>query len=94
MSDDEIDASDEPFDADSPESIDTFWKDAVVTRDGAEAAADAVSAGKGCGPQKTPKKVLLSVRYSPEVVEYFKSIGKGWQTRMDEVLKAYVDSHR
>ena len=26
--------------------------------------------------------------------EYFKSTGKGWQTHMDEVLKAYVDSHR
>jgi len=34
--------------------------------------------------------VLLSVCYSPEVVDYFRSTGKGWQVRMDEVLKEYV----
>jgi len=28
------------------------------------------------------------------VVDYFRSTGKGWQTRMDEVLKEYVVSHR
>ncbi|HEY7817263.1 MAG TPA: BrnA antitoxin family protein, partial [Vicinamibacteria bacterium] len=37
---------------------------------------------------------LLSVRYSPEVVEYFKSTGEGWQTRMDEALKEWVATNR
>jgi uncharacterized protein (DUF4415 family) len=36
-------------------------------------------------------KRLTSVRYSARVVDYFKSTGKGWQTRMDAVLLAYVD---
>ena len=45
------------------------------------------------GPQKKPRKVLLSMRYSPEVIDYFKSTGKGWQARIDEVLREYVDSH-
>ena len=36
-------------------------------------------------------KLLLSVRYSREVVEYFKSTGAGWQSRMDSVLRAYVN---
>lgn len=44
-------------------------------------------------PKSENPKILLSVRYSPEVVEYFKSTGKGWQTRMDEVLRNYVASH-
>ena len=35
-------------------------------------------------------KLLVSVRYSPEVLEYFKSTGSGWQSRMDGVLKDYV----
>ncbi len=39
-------------------------------------------------------KILLSVRYSSDVVEFFKTSGKGWQTRMDEVLREYVASHR
>jgi uncharacterized protein (DUF4415 family) len=41
-------------------------------------------------PKSENKKVLLSVRYSTEVVEYFKSTGDGWQSRMDNVLRAYV----
>lgn len=40
-----------------------------------------------------PKKVLVSVRYSPEVVAYFKSTGKGWQKRMDEALKEWLREH-
>ena len=36
------------------------------------------------------KKLLVSVRYSPEVVAYFKSTGKDWQSRMDGVLQQYV----
>ena len=46
------------------------------------------------GPQKDPKKVLVSVRYSPEVIEYFKSTGPGWQARMDSVLREYIESHQ
>ena len=44
-------------------------------------------------PKLENKKVLLSVRYSPQVVEYFKSTGDGWQSRMDCVLAEYVASH-
>ena len=36
---------------------------------------------------RNPKKILLSVRYSAEVVDFFKSTGEGWQTRMDEALR-------
>lgn len=42
-------------------------------------------------PKSPHKKLLVSVRYSPEVVEYFKATGEGWQSRMDGVLKAYVE---
>jgi uncharacterized protein (DUF4415 family) len=44
-------------------------------------------------PKSVSKKQLLSVRYSPEVVEYFKSTGDGWQVRMDKVLREYVARH-
>jgi len=37
-------------------------------------------------PKSATKKLLVSVRYSPEVLEYFKSTGEGWQARMDGVL--------
>jgi uncharacterized protein (DUF4415 family) len=44
-------------------------------------------------PKSDKKKLLVSVRYSPEVVEYFKSTGDGWQSRMDGVLRKYVERH-
>jgi uncharacterized protein (DUF4415 family) len=43
------------------------------------------------GRPKSPNpKQLVSVRYSPEVLEFFKATGEGWQTRMDGVLRQYV----
>ncbi len=42
------------------------------------------------GLQKSPVKIPVSIRLNPEVVEYFKSQGKGWQTRINEVLAEYV----
>ncbi len=41
-------------------------------------------------PKSASKKLLVSVRYSPEVLAYFKSTGEGWQSRMDGVLQQYV----
>ena len=44
-------------------------------------------------PKSPRRKVLLSVRYSPEVVEYFRATGSGWQTRMDDALKEWLKEH-
>jgi uncharacterized protein (DUF4415 family) len=41
-------------------------------------------------PKSANPKQLVSVRYSPEVLAYFKSTGEGWQSRMDGVLRQYV----
>jgi uncharacterized protein (DUF4415 family) len=44
-------------------------------------------------PKSERKKLLVSVRYSQEVVDFFKSTGEGWQSRMDGVLRQYVEQH-
>ena len=41
-------------------------------------------------PKSESAKKLVSVRYSQEVLAYFKSTGEGWQSRMDGVLREYV----
>jgi uncharacterized protein (DUF4415 family) len=41
-------------------------------------------------PKSDNPKQLVSVRYSQEVLAYFKSTGEGWQSRMDGVLRDYV----
>ncbi|MBF0623599.1 MAG: BrnT family toxin [Magnetococcales bacterium] len=45
-------------------------------------------------PVNPGRKVLLSVRYSRDVVEFFRAMGPGWQTRMNDVLQEWVASHR
>ena len=41
------------------------------------------------------KKQSLTVRYDKEVVDYFKyTVGRGYQTKMNAVLKAYVKAKR
>lgn len=44
-------------------------------------------------PKSASTKQLVSIRYSPEVLAYFKSTGEGWQGRIDRVLRDYVTSH-
>lgn len=43
-------------------------------------------------PKADSTKQPVSIRLSPEVVEYFKASGPGWQTRIDTVLREYVAS--
>jgi len=45
------------------------------------------------GPQKKPTKKQLTLRLNQDVVEYFELQGKGWQTKINEVLADYVHSH-
>lgn len=68
------------------------WSRAVVTPGG---GVDATLAAlrRARGPSQKPRKTQLTVRYSPEVVAYFKATGKGWQARMDAALKEWIAQH-
>ena len=67
---------------------------AVVVKKGGYAAVRTALAEKRKrghrGPQAKPTKMLVSIRYSAEVLQYFKSTGAGWQTRMNEALVDWV----
>ncbi len=71
--------------------------DASLVRDGdapewtPEMFARAV-ARKGLKP--APKKTLLSLRIDSDVIEWFKSQGVGYQSRMNALLRAYMDAHK
>ena len=39
-------------------------------------------------------KQLLTLRLDNEVIESFRATGDGWQTRINEVLREWVRSHR
>ncbi|MGO4326215.1 BrnA antitoxin family protein [Cupriavidus sp. 2TAF22] len=40
------------------------------------------------------RKVSLNMRADRDVIDAFKATGDGWQTRINEVLRAYAKSHR
>ena len=44
-------------------------------------------------PKLAETKQLISVRYNPKVIAYFRATGEGWQARMDEILLKYVERH-
>jgi uncharacterized protein (DUF4415 family) len=73
------------------------WEGAVLVKGGGYQTARAAVAAKRergqRGAQRSPVKQLVSVRYSPEVLAYFKSEGAGWQTRMNDALKQWVCAH-
>lgn len=39
------------------------------------------------GKQKEPTKVSVGIRLSPDVVAHFRATGRGWQTRVDDILR-------
>ena len=40
------------------------------------------------------KKERLTVRFDADVVQWFKKQGKGYQTRMNTVLKSFYEAHK
>ena len=79
-------------DVDSPELTE---KDFKRMRPASEVLPQVVSAyRKGRKVQNSPTKIPVSIRLSQEVVEYFHATGRDWQSRVDEVLREFVGSHR
>jgi len=50
-----------------------------------------VIANRKRGPQKAAKKVPVSIRLSPDVVEGLRATGEGWQVRADEALRSWLE---
>ena len=46
------------------------------------------------GAQKRPTKEPVTIRYSLDVLEYFRTTGPGWQARIDDALKEWVAQDR
>ena len=64
-------------DRDAPE-----WSPAMFAR---------AVARKGLKP--VPKKALLSLRIDADVIDWFRGQGAGYQSRMNALLRAYMDAH-
>ena len=46
------------------------------------------------GLKPVPKKALLSLRIDSDVIEWFRKQGSGYQSRMNALLRAYMEAHK
>ena len=81
----------------APPGGDYVWdgkdeKDRPLSREEMQRGVDAYRKKRG-RPISAVRKEQVSVRYSPEVLIYFRSTGEGWQTRMDAALQLLVKKH-
>jgi len=81
-----------------PGSVERLAPGVVPRAEAAAAAAVGVAdIVRGIARQGLPKqsrKAAISLRIDPEVLEWFKTQGPGYQTRINTVLRAYMDASR
>ena len=46
------------------------------------------------GLQPVPSKAQLTIRVDREVLDWFRSQGRGYQTRINALLRAYMEAHK
>lgn len=47
---------------------------------------------RGLGPR--PRKAQLTLRVDSDVLEWFRKQGQGYQTKINALLRAYMDAHK
>ncbi len=80
-------------DKDNPEWTDTMFREATTLENSDLPVAFKRAARRGRPKTKAPKQAI-SIRLSPDVVAAFRSMGRGWQGRIDEALKDWLERHR
>ena len=78
----------EDWDAvDSPELTDEELAQARPFAEVYPDLAESIRRARGRPKVETPRQ-QISLRLDPDVIEKFKATGKGWQSRINDVLKA------
>jgi uncharacterized protein (DUF4415 family) len=58
-----------------------------------EAITSRRKAGRPVGAVAAVRKQPVTLRFDPDVLAALKSTGRGWQTRVNEVMKEWVAQH-
>jgi len=80
-------------DKENPEWTDGMFREATTLENSDLPVAFKQTARRGRPRAKAPKQAI-SIRLSPDVVAAFRSMGRGWQGRIDEALKDWLERHR
>lgn len=65
------------------------WAQAIATHGGGVAATLA-QLRRARGQQKAPLKVPTTIRFDADVLSELKASGKGWQTRVNDVMRDWL----
>lgn len=81
-------AADTPYDPSDKAGVAAFWAEATPHRGVAELRARRGRPAKA----DDERKEQIALRIDADVLAWYRSLGAGWQTRMNAVLKAYRDA--
>jgi uncharacterized protein (DUF4415 family) len=81
------------FAADVLESLNQAQRGERARAHSPEDIATYKARGRPVGSTKKDTKQAVTVRYSPDVLAAFRATGKGWQARMNEALKDWLQTH-
>ena len=88
-----VDDPDCGYDPNDPAAIERAWSNALVSTSYEELQQQLAAQRRIRGPQKAPTKEQVAIRFSPEVLAYFRATGKGWHVRIDAALKEWIATH-
>jgi len=80
--------TDVPYDTQAKAAVESFWDEATAHHGVAEFRA---KRGRPAKPE-SDRKEQIALRVDADVLEWYRSLGTGWQTKMNAVLKAYRDA--
>ncbi len=66
----------------------------VKNKEAVEQSLDISSTIESIDVDTTPGKKLISLRLDKDVIDWFKDQGKGYQSRMNAVLRAYMKAKK
>lgn len=90
---DSVDDPECPYDPNDPAAIERFWANAIVSHSYAELREKLAERRRTRGPQTAPRKVSTTIRFDAEVLAALKATGKGWQTRVNTVMREWIQAH-
>jgi uncharacterized protein (DUF4415 family) len=82
----------ELIDEENPEWTEADAKRAISGQEFFERMGMPVPQPRRRGPGRKPRKTLVSVRLSPDVLAGLRATGRGWQSRADAALREWLAS--
>ena len=79
------------FDLPSPEEEERIRTGIAADPDTYELSGEEIAQLR---PKAEVRKVLTTIRFDTDVLEAMKATGPGWQTRINDIVREYVEAHR